>query len=735
MSKAPTQGDVTRADSDSGAPHGEASAQSRADSSLATARWFAQYYDQPWSEAAVRVRLPQLDTQGLHSTLVRALSAVGLQSRLVQRRFNRIDPAVLPCLLFRQDGSPLVLLNLATNGRTAVVVDPDADLVETEIAVKKLARQVQRDILLITPKAKAARSAVAGLQGKGKAHWFWGAMRAQGSNWLQIGVAAFCINLLGLALPIFVMNVYDRVIPNAAFVTLWTLALGVGIAIGLDLALRGLRGHILERLGSQLDTSLAAALFAHAMSLRPQTRKAGAPHLASQIRDFETVRDFFGSASFVALIDMLFIGLFIWVLSIIVGPLALVPLVAVPLAIVLALIAQMPMGRIARDAQDLSGRRQSVLTESILGHETVKTLNAEPVLQREWERVSAASARVNGRSRFWSTIATSGTQMIQQTVSVVIIVWGVFLVAQGQITVGALIAANILAGRAIAPMGAISHTIFRAQYARKALRTLSNLMAMPPEAGSDVVSAARVRDGSVRLEGVSFRYRDADQDAVADVTLTIEAGESIAVLGRVGSGKSTLGKLLCGLLEPDKGTLLVDDRGARQYDPAELREGIGYLPQDPELFTGTIRENLVIGRPWASVEEIDAALADSGMLETVEADPAGLARSVGEKGANLSGGQRQGLALARLLLRRPKLLFLDEPTNAMDQEMESVVATRLQHLNAAGTGLILCTHRPGLAEIATRWIVMDKGRVVLDGTRDVVKTRLQAGNTNQRAAE
>lgn len=704
-------------------------------STLATAKWFADHHNRPWSEPAVRVRLPSGADAFDADRLARALDVLGLRSTLAKRQLRKIDPAVLPCVLHRTSGEALILIDLADDRRTATVYDPVAGGAEEEIRTSKLTRNITRDVLFVTPKWSRTEAGGTFSQTRDRTHWFWSAMRAQKGHWLQIATAALCINLLGLALPIFVMNVYDRVIPNTAFVTLWTLAFGVAIAIGLDLALRGIRGHILERLGSQLDTSLAASLFAHAMAMRPHMRSTGIPHLASHIRDFETVRDFFGSASFVALIDMFFVGLFIWVLWIIVGPLGLVPLVAVPAALALASICQIPMARIAKDAHDLSGQRQSILNESILGHESIKTLNAEPLLQREWERVSAASARVNGRSRFWSMMAISGTQMIQQTASVAIIVWGVFLVASGQITVGALIAANILAGRALAPMAAMSNTIFRAQYARKALRTLSAFMAMPTEAGPGVVSAAKVRDGRVELDKVSFRYPGADHDALCDVSLAIAAGESVAILGRVGSGKSTLGKVLCGLLEPDRGSLLIDGRGARQYDPAELRDGIGYMPQDPDLFTGTIRENLMIGRPWATIEELDKAIDQSGLRGLIASDPAGLARSVGEQGAGLSGGQRQGLALARLLVRRPKVLFLDEPTNAMDQEMESWVAASLGAINGGGTGLIVCTHRPSLAGIAERWIVMDQGRIVLDGDRNTVMARLQSGASSQKAAE
>jgi len=702
---------------------------------LEAARWLARHHARPWSPEAVRARMPAGFDARDPDTLARALSTAGLKSRVVLRRLRQIDPAVLPCILFdRKTGDPMLLLGFSPDRRNARVLDPAQDAPEREVRLRRLARRVRPEAMLVSVRDDLVdRRLEAGTQDRPR-HWFWGPMRDNRAGWMQVVVAALLINVLGLALPIFVMNVYDKVIPNLAYVTLWTLAIGVALAIGLDLALRSLRTGVLETVGRRLDTGIAATLFAHALSLRVADRPGGAAGLASHIRDFEAVREFFGSASFVSLIDLMFIGLFIFVLWMIVGPLAIVPLVAVPIVLVLAIVAQLPMGRAAGAAQALAGRRQAVLVESLMGLETIKTLNAEPVMQREWDRASAATARISGRSRFWSSFAASGTQMIQQGVSVAIIVWGVYLVAEGRITVGALIAANILAGRALAPLGTIAQTIFRAHYALRAMRALSHFMKVAPERGTAVQSSARVSRGTASLSDVTYRYPGSGADALQSVTLDITPGECIALLGRVGSGKSTLGKLLCGLLTPDSGTLLIDGRGAAQYDPAELRAGVGYMPQEPELFTGTLRENLVIGRPHATEAEIETALHLAAMDRFVRDDPEGLDRFIGEKGAQLSGGQRQGLALARLLLRQPKLLFLDEPTNAMDRDMEAEVVARLRELNAAGTGLVLCTHRPALADLAGRWMVIDRGRKILDGPREEVVAQLRQA-ASRRAAE
>jgi ATP-binding cassette, subfamily C, bacterial LapB len=372
-----------------------------------------------------------------------------------------------------------------------------------------------------------------------------------------------------------------------------------------------------------------------------------------------------------------------------------------------------------------------VLVESLLGIEAVKSLNAEPVMQREWEAAIAASSRISGRTRFWSGLATNGTQLVQQGVSVGIIVWGVYLVAEGRITVGALIAANILAGRALAPLAAISQTIFRAHYAVRAMAALDALMALPRERSDVVRSDLRVTRGAVEFREVVFRYPGAEHPAVNGLTLEIRPGETVALLGRVGSGKTTVGKLLNGLLPAESGNILIDGNAIAQFDPAELREGVGYLTQDSELFTGTLRENMTIGRPSASDEEVRQALHLAGMDGFVAANPDGLDLFIGEKGNRLSGGQRQGVALARLLLRKPRVLFLDEPTNAMDQQMEAAFIQRIASLKAELSTLILCTHRMSLAATAERFVVLDQGRKVLDGPKEEVMNTLRAAQARQ----
>jgi ATP-binding cassette subfamily C protein LapB len=712
---------------------GLAEAETTSGHDFATVAWLARHFGRPFSASSVRTGLPEPSQEHDPDLLARALSRVGLKSRLAERSIKDIDPVVLPVVLFEKTGKAVVLKDINPLAKTALVVDPETDS-EREIPFKSFAKTYQPQVMFVTIQSDRAISRLApetaALAPSG-GHWFWGPVRANWGAWVQILLAALVINVLSLALPIFVMNVYDRVIPNLAYVTLWTLAIGVAIAVLLDLLMRTVRANVLENIGRRVDLKVASTLFDQAMRVRLLNRPGGAAGIANSIRDFETVREFFASATFVAVIDLMFIGIFVLFLYVIVGPIAIVPLIAVPVVIALAAIAQIPLGRTAGMAQQMATKRHGVLIETLAGIESIKSLNAEPVMQREWENAVAASSRINGKTRFWSNFATNSTLAIQQAVSVIIVVWGVYLVAEGRISVGGLIAANILAGRVLAPLGAIAQTIFRAQYAFKAMAALTRFMDLPTERSSAVTSDAVVKHGSIALNAVNFTYPNAQVPALKDLSIDIRSGEIVALLGKVGSGKTTTGKLLAGLLQPDSGTVLIDGISIAQYEPAELRDGIGYLPQDPELFTGTIRENLIIGRPSATDADIHQALWYAAMDEFVSETPKGLDLFIGERGNQLSGGQRQGIALARLLLRAPQCLFLDEPTNAMDQRMETDVITRLKQLNAQGTGLILCTHRMSLAAIADRFAIMDHGRIVLDGPREQVLKKLHENSATR----
>lgn len=700
-------------------------------------KYLCQEHKLPFAEVSIVKGVPEGYEAQDKQILVRLLEAAGLKSRFVTRSVANIDPIVLPCVCFSTTGQPLVLIGLNRSKKQVEYVDAGVPQDRQTASFGSFQAAIGKDVLLASPSAdeNASRSEPGAQRSKSKeGHWLWQPIRQNWNSWAQICVAALGINLLGVALPIFVMNVYDRVIPNLAYVTLWTLAIGVAIALVLDMLMRVLRTNILTLAGRRVDMKVAASLFQHAMNIRLLDRKGGAAGIASQIRDFEQVREFFTSGSFVAVIDLFFIGIFIFVLWIIVGPIALIPLLAVPLVILIALLAQAPIGRTVEQAQDLSAKRQLVLIESLLGAETIKTVNGEPVMQREWENAVAASSRISSKTRFWSNFASTSTALIQQFVSVSIVVWGVYLVAQGQITIGGLIAANILAGRVLGPLGNISRTLVRAQQALKSMAAISEFMKLPEERPAGPPSTLEVQRGDIEFRNVMFTYPGSKVPALRNVNLTIKAGETVGIIGRVGSGKSTLGKMLAGLISPDRGLLLIDGYEVQHYDPSILRRGVGYQPQDPEMFTGSIRENLLLGRPNATEAEIERALYYSGMDYFISQNPEGLNQFVGEKGSRLSGGQRQAISLARLMMLNQKLLYLDEPTNAMDRVTEATVVGRLKELKEEGVGLLICSHRNTLINSVDRLIVLGNGHVVADGPTQEVIAQLSATQEAQSAS-
>lgn len=695
---------------------------------LQAAVWLARNFSQPVAPSAVEQKMPAgYERMGME-IMPRLLQTVGLKAEFSNLAPTKADPIVLPSVIFDREGNPAILKDISNGGDTIHVIGfEDEKTVERILQPGRLKQEYRSALLLVSVESDVVTARRDGSIDPAPAtsrDWFWKPVRRHWSDWIQIMIAALGINVLGLALPIFVMNVYDRVIPNLALVTLWTLAAGVGIALLFDLLLKIIRTTVLERAGRRIDLTIASSLFSHAMNIRMLERRGGAPTIASQIRDFESVREFFTSNSFVAVVDLFFVGIFIFVLWMIVGPIAIVPLLAVPLVIVIALISQVPISASIELLQQLSAKKHLVLMETLLGIETVKSVNGEPLMQREWERAVAASSRISGKTRFWSNFAISSTMMIQQGVSVVIILWGVYLVSAGEITIGGLIAANILAGRVLAPLGNISQTLVRAQQALSALSAISDYMKLPVETAAHVKSELEIVRGDVEMQGVTLAYPGSQVEALSEFSLKAKQGETIGILGRVGSGKTTIGKLIAGLIHTNSGIILVDGHEIQQYEPAVLRTGIGYLPQDPEMFTGTIRENVTIGKPDASDEEINRALYFSGMDYFVSENPEGLNQFVGEKGNRLSGGQRQSISLARLILRQPKLLFLDEPTNAMDHTTEATVTARLKELNNAGTTLLIATHRHSLTVILDRLVVVDKGRKILDGPRDKILAKL-----------
>lgn len=705
-----------------------ATEQAQFDPLLATIEYFARHHDKQFSPAAALSGIPLVDGKLSPALFPRAAGRLGLAARIVERRTSLVPAIVCPFAVLMKSGDVAVVHSKQPGGRLRVCMPGISDELKT-ISVKRFERDATSTIFYVTDvQVLADRGAAETRPAQG--HWLWSVAGKYWHSWMHVILGTFFLNVLGLAVPLFVMNVYDRVIPNNSINTLFALAFGVMLALLFDFILRMLRASIIDQSGRRIDMAASARLFEQAMAARMGDRPGRAGELASHIREFDQVRDFFTSASIASVIDLLFIGLFLIVLWLIVGPLALVPLVAIPIVLLGTLAVRLPLAQAISRTLSTASNRQSVLVEALVGIETVKAVGAEGALQRKWENAVAGSVRSSSQTRFWSSAAMFFSIFIQQSVSVVMIVWGVFLVAEGQITIGALIASNLLAGRVIAPLAGIAMTIARFQQSLASLRQLDALMQLESDLDDTsrgvVRNAGEVVRGDIEFHGVTFSYPREPANALSDVNFRIGAGERVGIIGRVGSGKSSIGKLLCGLYECDSGSITIDGIDSRHYRTAELRRAVAYLGQDAQLFSGTLKENILLPAQNAG-GDIEAASRISGVTAFAARHPLGFGMPVGERGSALSGGQRQAVALARLMMRPARIVFLDEPTSAMDNTSEAAFVDAFRQWLRPDMTLIVATHRVSMLELVDRVIVLDAGRIVADGPTRAVLDRLAAG--------
>ncbi len=683
------------------------------------------------------------DPEGLTlAGLEEAAGGLGLRTHVARLSWRRIPPVSLPAIVFDADGSAVVLTGVSRAARTLEIVAPAAGTAPHRVEAGSFGGGGAIICVFLAPATGGgADPGEAGAGALQRGHWFWSAVRRLWPDYLQVVVAALIGNLLGLATPLFVMNVYDRVIPNLAIPTLWALTAGVVLALLMDFALKILRTRIVDDAGRRVDMAVAGRMYDKILAMRLEARADTTGAMANRIRDLDTVRDVLTSSTVIALTDMLFIGVFLWVMWVLVGPLAAIPALAVPLVLLVTGLVQIPLAGALRASQTDTARRQSLVVETLSGLETVKATGAEGFLRRAFDRAVAVASRSTARARGWANLAASFTALVFQGVSILIVVFGVFLVVEGRITIGALIAANILAGRVLAPLGNIAQTLARLHQARAALQGLDGLMTAPPERARDARAHAHARVSAtaaveapeaVGFQRVSFTYPGARDPALDGVSFSIARGERVGIIGRVGSGKSTLARLIGGLYDPTAGTCLLHGTDARQYAAATLRREVGVCLQDAELFTGTLGENIAIGRPFATEADLERAVRISGVAAFAAHHPLGLDLPVAEHGRNLSGGQRQAVALARCLIRRPGIVFLDEPTSAMDVSSERAVCANLKTLAAEGVTLLIATHRDGPLDLVDRLLVFEAGRLVMDGPKAEVLDKLRGGGEGAR---
>lgn len=558
-----------------------------------------------------------------------------------------------------------------------------------------------------------------------RTHWFWSEVWKVRREFWPVILAALIVNLLALAMPLFTMNVYDRVIPNKAVSTLWVLAVGVGFALVFEFILRLARSQLIDEIGRKLDAKLAQKLFEKVMNLPMAARQGSTGALARRVSEYEMVRDFFASTTVVLAVDVLFLFLFLILITVLAGWLVVVPIIGIALMLFAGISLQKTMGRAALDAQADSSLQNSLLVESIGGAETLKAARAEGQMLGRWRRYSTMTATTQERMRRLTAVAVNLAGVSQQMISVGLLIGGFYQFNKGAMTMGAIIAIIMLAGRSTQPIGQLAFLFTRGRQAFATLDSLQQMMDVTDERQASQRSIMpEIRAGHITLANLDFQYPNASRDSLAGLNLAIKPGERIGIIGRVASGKSTLGRVLCGLYEPTGGTFSIDGLDSRQFHPHQLREAFRFVGQDAELFNGSVRDNLMLGAAQATDNQLIDAVVRSGADIFLSRDAAGFDLPVGERGSRLSGGQRSLLVLARALVSPSKLLFLDEPSGAMDTQTELYFIEHLKTALAPDQTLVVATHRHNMLSILDRLIVIDAGRIIADGPRDEVLGRL-----------
>lgn len=657
-------------------------------------------------------------------TFPRAAGRAGLKARVVQRPLENITAMSLPAILLLKNKQTAVLIGWDEQQR-ARLLPSETEGGEITVSPETLAENYSGRVIFISPEHEFDAQPTATLP-RTKA-WFQDTLRLSKFLYVDAVVASFLVNLVALAAPLFVMNVYDRVVPNQATATLWVLAIGISIAYVFDFVLKILRGICLDLAGKKTDLVVSSALFERLLGMKMKLRPPRVGSFAQNFQEFQSIRDFLSSLTLTAFIDLPFTLLILLVIGIIGGPLVFIPLLCYPLALLVNWLIQRPLMSRVKKTYQLSNERQAMLVETLTGLDAIKINNAQSERQYQWEHLTGQLSKLELRVKSLSHVAVNFTAWLQQFSGVAIIVAGVYIIIGGNLSMGGLIACYLLHRRAMMPIGQLCSLITRYQRARMTKATIDRMMNLEQEVQDDEVPLKReTLSGAIELRDVTFVYPGNQYASLSNVSLTIQPGEKVGIIGRSGSGKSSLAKLLVGFYQPDSGNVLIDGIDARQIDVHDLRHNIGYAPQDIHLFSGTLRENLVYGASYVDDETMLRVATLTGVHEFARRHPSGYNMQVGERGMSLSGGQRQAVALARALLLDPPVLLMDEPTSSMDNTSEDLIKKALIPVISNKT-LLMVTHRASLLTLVDRLIIVDNGKIIADGPKESVMSALKKG--------
>ncbi|AXX88280.1 type I secretion system ATPase/permease, LssB family [Malaciobacter marinus] len=693
------------------------------DSLLECLIFLSKYHKRETSAESLTFGLPIHKSSMNVDMFLQASQRIGFTTKVVKRDIPNITKLALPSVLLLEKDRSCVLLDYDINNGEAQVILPGLSKGVTTMSMEKLQSEYTGSLIIIKPEFSFNNKVEKEVVIDQPKDWFWGTLKRNRGIYKQVIIVSLFINLFILATPLFTMNVYDRVLPNNALETLWVLFIGISLVMLFDFILKMLRSYFLGVASKRADTVISNRIFNQLLNIKINAKPASTGQFVSRLQSFESVREFFTSATIAAAVDLPFVIIFIIVIFYIGGPLGYITIATVVISMLVSWYMQRPLKEIIEKSVKEEQIKHTTLIETVTGLEIIKSIRAQNRMRTHWDQSVNKTIHYADKGQFLSQTITFFTAFISQFSNILIVAAGVYLASEGEMTMGAIIAAMILNGRVISPVSQLVGMIIKYDKTMLSLENLDEVMKMPVEKENKTYISRPNLSGTIEFKDVQFAYKDQNHQTLKDINLKIKQGERVAVLGKIGSGKSTLLKLIMSLYEPNKGSVLIDSVDIRQIDPVDLRQAIGAVPQEPFLFMGTIKDNITIGEQYVSDEELLRASKVAGLNEFLGKHEAGYDLIVGERGEGLSGGERQAVTLARALISNPNILMLDEPTNSMDRQTEKMFIDRIKNIIEDKT-LIVVTHKTSLLQLVDRVIIVEDGKIILDGPKEEVFNKL-----------
>ncbi len=698
----------------------EESVSRKVDTLLESLFFISKYYQRATSKESLINGLSIFGEVMDVKNFIIASKKVDLISKLVSReKIENISVFTLPVVILTKEYDSMILLDYNEDENIASVIIPEIGLGETTIPLDELNNLYTGKVIIIKPAYNFENRVAKEVSITEPRKWFWGTMKKNKEFYVRIVIASILINIFVLALPLFIMNVYDRVLPNNAIESLWALTIGVIIVFIFDFILRTIRSYYIGKASKRADIIMSNKIFDHLLNLRINSKPASTGMFVNRLQSFESIKDFFTTATITTLVDIPFLFIFIAIMFYIGGPLGWIPVVTIIITIGFSLFIQKVIKKTVLKTVKEDQIKQTTLNETVAGLEIIKSVRGQNRMKTHWDKSLGQTAYFGEKSQLLSQAASNFTQLIIKSSNIVVVVIGVFLAVSGDMTMGAIVAAMMLNRRAVAPASKIVDMVIKYDKTVIALKNIDDIMNLEVEKDHRVYLSRPHLNGNIEFQDVSFSYKNQNYEVLKNVNLKINEGEKVAILGKIGSGKSTLIKMIQNLYVPSKGSVLIDNTDVRQIDPVDLRKAIGVVPQESFLFMGSVKDNITIGDPFATDEEVLTASKIAGVHDFLGKHEAGYDFIVGERGEGLSGGERQSITLARALVGNPSFLIFDEPTNSMDKQTEKEFIRKLKDILVDQT-VIIVTHKLSLLTLVDRVIVLDNGKIIADGPKEKV---------------